>query len=79
MKFRVIHYREGDDSYHCLDESGKAHKIDFHVSGSDIIKQKYLNRKDLEGKTVTVDYVQAYLELAGNVSKVEDSNEKTKS
>lgn len=75
MKFTITKYRKEDDAYDCKDESGKWHRIDFHVCGSQPIKA-FLEREKLIGKIVTVDYVQPFLELAGNVLSVDNAPER---
>lgn len=71
MKLLVKKYYQEGDYYDCKDEKGVWHRVDFHVCGSPEIK-KFLDRETLIGKTVEVDDLQPYMELACNVIKVEE-------
>lgn len=71
MKLKIEAYLAHEDAYQCKDKQGRQHLVDFHIDGSSKIK-KYPDRKTLIGKTITIDYLWPFLELASNVSKIED-------
>lgn len=69
MKLIVKKFCNERDYYDCVDESGKWHRVDFHVDGSNAIK-KYLDRENLIGKTVVVTDLIPSLELAYEVKEI---------
>lgn len=72
---RLLVKRFADDNsgdYHCVDiDTQQKHLVDVYISGSREVLPK--DPKELIGKVITVNYLQPYLELAGEVYSVEDS------
>ena len=49
--------------FHCADENGKSHIVDVWVDGA---LPEELNRHNLIGETIEVDYLHPYSEIAVN-------------
>lgn len=77
MKLKVENYYDFHpaDTYLCRDEEGRTHYVDLLVDGtfSEILSIE--DRKTLIGKTVEVDYLSPFVEIASNPRIVTEGKE----
>lgn len=72
MKLKILNWRGFPSNHHeCRDEKGKTHRVDLLVSGCFPPKT---DPKSLVGKTVEVEWLSIYCEIAHKVKIIETSD-----
>lgn len=64
MKFEIIKWESLLDFHRCIDEDGQSHQVDLFINGD---LDESITAEELVGKTVSVERLTPYLELAHGV------------
>jgi hypothetical protein len=74
VKLSVLKYSPNNDYHECEDEKGIIHRVDLLINGDFAEQTKNLNRDELdafcssfEGKTIVVEYLHPFIEIAHGV------------
>lgn len=71
MKLRIVAYRPEHHFWECADEQGTIHRVDLAVDGSRDSKRIGQNPTAFNGRTVEVEWLQPWEELAQSVRLLE--------
>lgn len=74
MILKVISYHQGENYHKCIDESGNEHRLDIFTDGK---LPRELN-ESICGKSISVEYLHPYIQLAMNAKIIDGSPIETK-